>query len=94
MDVLLDGLAKGEREVVLAEQHGMTTAQHERYYALVGAITVQSHSFTEDAVPADKAAAKAIAVAALATKPRTCYTIGRDAAIIVKLARLAPRPYP
>lgn len=67
----------------------MTPDQHTRYDALIGAITTQSDSFTKNGVPAERAAA-AITKAITAENPRTRYTIGRDAAIIVRLARLAP----
>ncbi len=72
---------------------GMTSDQHERYDALIGAITTQSQSFTRAGVPAAHAA-RVIADAITSTKPRTRYTVGRDAAILVRLARLAPRPVP
>jgi NAD(P)-dependent dehydrogenase (short-subunit alcohol dehydrogenase family) len=67
----------------------MTSDQHQRYDALIGAITTQSRSFTRDGVPAARAAL-VIADAITTKHPRTRYTIGRDAAIIVRLARLAP----
>ena len=66
----------------------MTTDQHTRYDALVNAITAQSDSFTETGVPAARAA-HVVVRAVTAKNPRTRYTIGRDAAIIVRLARLA-----
>ena len=67
----------------------MTAEQHGHYDALIDAITAQSHSFTKAGVPATHAA-KIVAGAIAAKKPRTRYTVGRDAAIIVKLAHLAP----
>ncbi len=67
----------------------MTPAQHERYDALIGAITTQAGTFARDGVPATKAA-QVIADAITAPRPRTRYTVGRDAAVIVRLARLAP----
>ncbi len=67
----------------------MTPDQHERYDALIGALTRQARQFARDGVqPAQ--AAQVIAKAITATKPRTRYTVGRDAAIGVRLARLAP----
>jgi NAD(P)-dependent dehydrogenase (short-subunit alcohol dehydrogenase family) len=68
---------------------GMTPDQHERYDALIGAITAQARTFARDGVPAAHAA-RVIADAITTTSPRTRYTIGRDAAVIVRLARLAP----
>ena len=67
----------------------MTADQHERYDALIGAVTSQSDAFTKAGVPAERAAA-VIAQAVTARNPRTRYTVGRDAAIIAKLARVAP----
>jgi NAD(P)-dependent dehydrogenase (short-subunit alcohol dehydrogenase family) len=67
----------------------MTPDQHGRYDALMGAITAQAQTFARDGVPAAEAA-RVIAGAITATHPKTRYTIGRDAAVIVRLARLAP----
>ena len=68
---------------------GMTADQHQRYDALVGAITTQSKSFTRGGLPTAKAAL-VIADAITTKNPRTRYTIGRDAAALVIIARLAP----
>jgi NAD(P)-dependent dehydrogenase (short-subunit alcohol dehydrogenase family) len=67
----------------------MTADQHQRYDALTDAITTQARTFALDGVPAGHAA-KVIADAITATNPRTRYTVGRDAAVIVRLARLVP----
>jgi NAD(P)-dependent dehydrogenase (short-subunit alcohol dehydrogenase family) len=67
----------------------MTPDQHERYDDLIGAITTQADSFAKAGVPADHAAT-VITKAITARNPKTRYTIGRDAAIIVRLARLTP----
>jgi hypothetical protein len=67
----------------------MTPEQSQRYGGLVQAITAQTASFTESGLPAD-AAAKLIAKAVTARKPRTRYTIGRDAALLTLLARILP----
>ena len=67
----------------------MTPDQHDRYDSLLGAITAQARGFTQDGVPPAEAA-KVIADAVTARNPKTRYTIGRDAAVIVRLARLAP----
>ena len=53
------------------------------------AVTAQSASHTKSGLPAD-AAAKVIAKAVTARKPRTRYTIGRDAALLTFLARILP----
>lgn len=68
---------------------GMTAAQHARYDALIDAITSQARGFSRDGVPAERAA-QVIADAITSENPRTRYTVGRDAAVIVRLARLAP----
>jgi NAD(P)-dependent dehydrogenase (short-subunit alcohol dehydrogenase family) len=67
----------------------MTPDQSQRYGPLVHAITAQtaSHTTSGSGLPAD-AAAKVIAKAITARKPRTRYTVGRDAALITRLARL------
>jgi short-subunit dehydrogenase len=78
------GVATADR---LAE--GMTEDQHERYDALVRAITAQAKSFARDGVTSSQAA-RVIANALAARRPRTRYTIGRDAAGLVRIARLLP----
>lgn len=67
----------------------MTPNQHQRYDPLIHAITHQAQGFARDGVPAANAA-QIIANAITTTHPRTRYTIGRDAAIITRLARVAP----
>jgi len=66
---------------------GMTTDQLERYGDLIDAMSNLARSFDTDGVPAERAA-KVIANAATARRPRTRYTIGRDAAILVRLSRV------
>src|ERR1700752_1329576 len=63
----------------------MTPEQSQRDGGLVQAITAQSASHTKSGLPAD-AAAKGIAKAVTAGKPRTRYTIGRDAALLTRVA--------
>jgi NAD(P)-dependent dehydrogenase (short-subunit alcohol dehydrogenase family) len=65
----------------------MTPEHSQRYGGLVHAITAQSASHTNSGLPVD-AAAKVIAKAVTARKPRTRYTIGRDAALLTRLARI------
>ena len=69
----------------------MTPEQSQRYGPLVHAITAQtaSHTASGSGLPAD-AVAKVIAKAVTARKPRTRYTVGRDAALITRLARFLP----
>lgn len=69
----------------------MTPEQRERYGPLVHAVTAQTEAHTKSGsgVSAD-AAAKVIARAVTARKPRTRYTVGRDAALITRLARFLP----
>jgi NAD(P)-dependent dehydrogenase (short-subunit alcohol dehydrogenase family) len=67
----------------------MTPEQSQRYGALVHAVNTQAVSSTKSGLPAD-AAAKVIAKAITARKPRTRYTVGRDAALITRLARILP----
>jgi NAD(P)-dependent dehydrogenase (short-subunit alcohol dehydrogenase family) len=66
---------------------GMTADQLERYGGLIDAMSSLARSFDTDGVPAERAA-KVIANAATAPRPRTRYTIGRDAAILLRLSRV------
>jgi NAD(P)-dependent dehydrogenase (short-subunit alcohol dehydrogenase family) len=78
-----------QRGVATAERlkAGMTADQLERYGDLIDAMSNLARSFDTDGVPAERAA-KVIADAATAPRPRTRYTIGRDAAILLRLSRL------
>jgi len=78
-----------ERGITTAEglQAEMTTAHLARYDDLLAAVTAQARSFGEVGVSAEHAA-KVIAKAATASRPRTRYTIGRDAAILVRISRV------
>lgn len=67
----------------------MTPDQEHRYGALMQAILAQSEGFLRDGVDASYAA-KVIAKASTSTRPKTRYTIGRDAALLTRLARLLP----
>jgi NAD(P)-dependent dehydrogenase (short-subunit alcohol dehydrogenase family) len=67
----------------------MTPEQSRRYGPLVQAVNAQGVSSTRSGQPAE-AAAKVIAKAVTARKPRTRYTVGRDAALITRMVRLLP----
>jgi NAD(P)-dependent dehydrogenase (short-subunit alcohol dehydrogenase family) len=67
----------------------MTPEQSQRYGGLVQAVNKQAESSTRSGLPAD-AAAKVIAKAVTVRKPRTRYTVGRDAALLTRLARILP----
>jgi NAD(P)-dependent dehydrogenase (short-subunit alcohol dehydrogenase family) len=69
----------------------MTPEQGQRYTALVQAVSAQtaSHTTSGSGLPTD-AAAKVIAKAITARKPRTRYTVGRDAALVTRLTRVLP----
>lgn len=67
----------------------MTATQLARYGDLNAAVTAQARSFLDIGVPAEHAA-KVIVKAATASRPRTRYTIGRDAAVLVRLSRVLP----
>ena len=77
-----------ERGVANADRlkAGMATDQLERYGDLVAAISEQARSFGEDGVSAESAAK--VLRGRWPRRPRTRYTIGRDAAILVRLARV------
>ena len=68
----------------------MTPEQRQRYGRLVQAVTAQAASVTESSGLSADAAAKVIAKAVTARKPRTRYTVGRDAALITLLAWILP----
>jgi NAD(P)-dependent dehydrogenase (short-subunit alcohol dehydrogenase family) len=78
-----------ERGIATAEglKADMTAAQLARYGDLAAAVTAQARSFNDIGVSAEYAA-KVIAKAATASHPRTRYTIGRDAAILVRISRV------
>jgi NAD(P)-dependent dehydrogenase (short-subunit alcohol dehydrogenase family) len=71
----------------LADQ--MTPEHRERYGDLVQAINSLMASGTGSGLTAD-AAARVIARAVTARRPRTRYPIGRDAALLTRLARVLP----
>lgn len=64
----------------------MTTEQRGRYAALMHAIISQAKAAIPNGVPAEEAG-RVIADAITSPRPRTRYTVGRDAAIIVRLVR-------
>jgi len=65
----------------------MTPEQHERYGHLVQAINTLMATGTASGLTAD-AAARVIAKVVTTRRPRTRYTIGRDAALLVRLTRI------
>ncbi|MEV6035803.1 SDR family oxidoreductase [Nonomuraea sp. NPDC052116] len=67
----------------------MSPEQRDRYGPLVQAVTAQTTAFTTGGKSADDAA-RMIAKAVTAGKPRTRYTIGRDAALLTRLSRVLP----
>jgi NAD(P)-dependent dehydrogenase (short-subunit alcohol dehydrogenase family) len=67
----------------------MTPEQSQRYGGLVQAVTAQAASETDRGMSAD-GAAKVIANAVTARKPRTRYTVGRGAAMGALMARILP----
>jgi len=81
--------AMAERGIATADRlkAEMATDQLERYGALIDAMSNLAQSFETDGVPAEDAA-KVIAKAATASRPRTRYTVGRDAAILARLSRV------
>lgn len=80
-DMLGRVAAVGER--IIGE---MTTAQHGRYAALMQAIIAQAKAAIPRGVPAE-ATGRVVVHAIISRRPRTRYTIGRDAAVIVRLVR-------
>ena len=79
---MLGGVAvTGERII-----SGMTTEQHGRYATLMHSIIAQAQAAIPTGVPAEEAG-QVVADAITSKRPRTRYTVGRDAAIIVRLVR-------
>jgi NAD(P)-dependent dehydrogenase (short-subunit alcohol dehydrogenase family) len=78
------------RLVIASERitSGMTAEQRGRYGGLMQAVIAQAQTFTREGAgrPAEEAG-RVIADAIISKRPRTRYTVGRDAAIIVRLAR-------
>jgi NAD(P)-dependent dehydrogenase (short-subunit alcohol dehydrogenase family) len=77
-----------ERGITTSEtlKADMTVAQLSRYAEVMDAVMAQARSFNETGVSAEAAAA-VVAKAATASRPRTRYTIGRDAAILLQISR-------
>jgi NAD(P)-dependent dehydrogenase (short-subunit alcohol dehydrogenase family) len=77
-----------ERGITTSEtlKADMTVAQLGRYGEVMDAVMAQARSFNETGVSAEAAAA-VVAKAATASRPRTRYTIGRDAAILLQVSR-------
>ncbi len=73
--------ATGERII-----SGMTGEQRGRYAALMHSVISQAQAAVPKGVPAEEAG-RVIADAITSKRPRTRYTIGRDAAVIVRLTR-------
>jgi NAD(P)-dependent dehydrogenase (short-subunit alcohol dehydrogenase family) len=65
----------------------MTPEQTDRYGSLIQANNTMMAAGTASGVTAD-AAARVIAKAVTSRKPRTRYTVGRDAALIIPLIRM------
>src|ERR1700734_85402 len=78
-----------ERGVATADRlkGDMNNDQRQRYGDLIDAMSNLARSFDTDGVSAERAA-NVIAKAATASRPRTRYTIGRDAAILARLSRV------
>ncbi|MGW0566583.1 SDR family oxidoreductase [Streptomyces tauricus] len=68
---------------------GMSADHQQRYGPLMRAVVKQIDAFTDAGVSAEKAAL-VIARAVTDRRPRTRYTVGRDAAALTRLARVLP----
>src|ERR1700722_3443337 len=81
--------AMAERGIATADRlkDGMTADHRGRYGDLIDAMSNLARSFDKDGVSAERAA-KVIANSATASRPRTRYTIGRDAALLARLSRV------
>jgi NAD(P)-dependent dehydrogenase (short-subunit alcohol dehydrogenase family) len=81
----------GERVVANTNRQAaaMSPEQRDRYGSLVQAINAQTAAGTSGGTSAE-GAARVIAKAVTAAKPRTRYTVGLDAALITRLSRVLP----
>ncbi|BBX48840.1 SDR family NAD(P)-dependent oxidoreductase [Mycobacterium cookii] len=77
-----------ERGIATSQElmNDMPADQLARYSEVLDAVMAQARSFNETGVSAE-AAAMVIARAVTASRPRTRYTIGRDAAILLRVSR-------
>jgi NAD(P)-dependent dehydrogenase (short-subunit alcohol dehydrogenase family) len=77
-----------ERGIATSEglKTDLTAEQLDRYGELMDAVTAQARSFNKTGVSADAAAA-VVVKAATALRPKTRYTIGRDAGILLRISR-------
>jgi len=82
-------MAGGATATAQAVAAAMPPEQNQRYGALVRAVAAQTAAHIGSGLSAD-AAAKVIVRAVTAPRPRTRYTIGRDAALLTRLARILP----
>ena len=67
----------------------LSAAERGRYGGLMQAVARHATAFTASGLPAEKAG-RIIADAATVSRPRTRYTIGRDAAVLTRLSRVLP----
>jgi NAD(P)-dependent dehydrogenase (short-subunit alcohol dehydrogenase family) len=67
----------------------LTDEQNDRYGRLIRAVISHAAAFTRAGVTADKAAL-VVARAVTDRRPRTRYTVGRDAAVMTRLSRVLP----
>jgi len=82
---MLGGVAvTGERII-----SGMTNEQRGRYATLMRSVISQAQAAIPRGMPAEEAG-RVVANAITSKHPRTRYTVGRDAAIIVRLVRCLP----
>ncbi len=81
----------GDRVIANTNRLAAATSpeQRDRYGSLVQAINAQTAAGTSSGKSAGDAA-RVIAKAVTAGKPRTRYTIGRDAALITRMSRVLP----
>lgn len=79
---MLGGVAVAGERII----SGMTTEQRGRYASLMHSIISQAEAAVPKGVPAEQAG-RVIADAIMSKRPRTRYTVGRDAAIIVRVVR-------
>ncbi|MFR9727810.1 SDR family NAD(P)-dependent oxidoreductase [Saccharopolyspora sp. MS10] len=82
-------MAARSGEISLGLAAAMSSEHQHLYSGLINATVASNAAFLERAAPAAKAGAK-IARVATTPRPRARYALGRDAALIIPLARFLP----
>lgn len=78
----------GQISLDLAER--MSSEHEDLYGHLIRSTVASQAAFLKRAIPADKAATKIARITTMPRRPRTRYTLGMDAALVIRLNRILP----